>query len=336
MSYTEDDLRATFGALEREAPDVGGTLAGVDRLRRRRTTRRRTAGIAAVAVVTMALAAGSLAVPDLFGTDTREQTGTNRAGDAWRFRLAVDDIPGARVAYHTLDGRDHTAWVLDSVATSRPHTIHVFDKGAFNPAGARAGEPVDVNGKQGFYRSVLPCDCNGFPDVPGVAWEYAPDRWAVVVIGEPAPADARTEVLRIARAVRFDRTTALRVPFRVGYLPAGLQPASGTMYTFDRNTMGAHVSLSGATDGDPGLSIRAAVLPPMDTPVGEPKAQGDELQVQAGVNLGPFSVQVTSGGKGSARFSEEELLKVARSITVAADVQDPTTWIDAQQAIPTR
>jgi hypothetical protein len=360
MTYTEDDLRATFEALEREAPDVAGTLAGLERLRRRHVTRRRAAGIAAVAVVTMALAAGSLAVPDLFGTDTREQVSTKRDADAWRYRFAVDDIPGTRVAYTGLSRGQEAAVVVTGMPARLVATILVFRRDvqgdAFDPAEARTGERVDIGGRPGYYRPDLPTGSMP-PPKPGLAWEYAPGSWAVVTSAAPATPNAKAELLRIAEAVRFDRAAPFRVPFRVGHLPArfGVEPRSGQLGSLgSRQPEGQTTPNWWPTDGtrmvgvdlsEPGsngrwLSIELQSTSPTSGLV-EPTDVGDtrnlaKVSATVSVTLGPLKVFVRSGGMDQPGFSEQELLEVARSITVAADWNDPATWIDAQEAIPTR
>jgi hypothetical protein len=61
----------------------------------------------------------------------------------------------------------------------------------------------------------------------------------------------------------------------------------------------------------------------------------DELETSDGpyvaTNLGQFGLRLT--GKG---FSGDELKKIARSITPAADLYDTSTWFEAEKALPLR
>ena len=47
--------------------------------------------------------------------------------------------------------------------------------------------------------------------------------------------------------------------------------------------------------------------------------------------LGEVGVQLSGRG-----FSVDELKKIARSATPAADMHDPATWFDADEALPLR
>jgi hypothetical protein len=317
--YTEEDLRATLGALEREAPDEGSVLAGLARARRRRTVRRRTAGVIAAAMATAVVVAGAIVVPQLVG-QTDQVVAANPHFERWRYPFAVD-LPGYQVYY-----RSAASAQISSADRAYQYELHIFTKDQYDPA---TGEPVAVRGKHGFYRA----DMYGKASMPGVAWEYAPDSWAELVnVSGMAPADAREAVLRMADAVRFDRTTPLRVPFRVGYLPAGLQavaPARGP----DVNLVGtgATVHMAGKAGS---LTISAghfmAALSPEPVVTGEPisviSQTGDPV---VAIVFGQLKAVLTGTG-----FSADELMRIARSITPAADVTDATTWFDADKAIP--
>ena len=51
-------------------------------------------------------------------------------------------------------------------------------------------------------------------------------------------------------------------------------------------------------------------------------------------DVGPFDVNLQSGNPARPQLSMDELTRVARSITVADDIDDPRTWIPFDQAIP--
>lgn len=352
--HTEDDLRATLGALEYEAPDPIGTLAGLDRLRRRRTTRRRATAVVAVAAVTLTLAGVSLAARDLVGHTSSvgpTQPANRPAGTPLEFRFAVDDVPGFRTFYQIADPKlGQHAKVFPVGDTEHPFQLGVFDAGAYDPTAARAGQPIEVRGKPGFYRPDMPCHCSGESPVSGLAWEYAPNTWALIqyVADGQAPADLRQNMIRIASAVRFDKTTPLRVPFRVGWLPDGLRLESGDTFTWDPPRAGAHLGFAASTPEAPGLSIGVfSIGTPSELPVGEPTVRPDHPGgTTVSVNLGPFEVSLTShvpGKKGEPGplvgqerpgIPVEVLKKVARSITAAGNLHDVSTWLPAADAIP--
>ncbi len=81
-------------------------------------------------------------------------------------------------------------------------------------------EPVTVNGIPGTYEEIA----QGGGHAAILAWEYAPDSWAAVSAGwidRVLPSDLRSKMLTAAEAVR-PGGEALRVPVRVGTLPASL------------------------------------------------------------------------------------------------------------------
>jgi hypothetical protein len=83
-------------------------------------------------------------------------------------------------------------------------------------------EPVTVNGVPGTYIERI-AQGGGF-HAAILAWEYAPDSWAAVSAGwieSALPSDLRSKMLTAAEAVS-PGGEALRVPVRVGTLPASL------------------------------------------------------------------------------------------------------------------
>jgi hypothetical protein len=338
--YTEEDLRDTFRALEREAPDVTGVLAALARARRRRTVRRRAVGVLAAASVAVVVAGGAALVGDLTGPSGPRPAMPPAALhlNALEYPFAVDESTGLEVDYR--DARFVGASTAD-VGTGGtgpvryPYRLDVLQTGRYVPPRGQAGEPVQVNGMRGFY---FPDFTYGYPEnrsegVPGVAWEYAQDSWATVRYQPEAPrsvppADVRETMLRIASAVRFDRTTPLRLPFRIGYLPAGLQPPEGFPADMGAgpNNINAGFSLTSPAGWLSFYLVAPVGGPP---PVGEPTVQHTSYDtVKVVANLGQFTVQVEGGG-----YPPDEVKRVAQSIT-PADLHDESTWIDAEQALP--
>jgi hypothetical protein len=335
--HTEEDLRAVFGALELEAPEPGGILAGFDRFRQRRTIRRRTVRMAAVAAATMALAAGSLTLPDLF----KQAQPSDPAGHAWEFPFAMDEIPGFRANIYQLAPKHQLVKVSPVTDEWQEYIIEVFAAGEYDPAGVRAGQPITVRGKPGFYRADLPCHCSdpitgepvdGRAPVPVAiaAWEYAPNAWATVFsppISDPSGVpitNPEESVLRVAQAVRFDRTTPLRLPFRVGELPDHLRPARGTMIVSGKGAPSARVILEPTVPDRPDLAITAQ------------RADQRLAPTPREITIGQMWITVSSGGAGRPGFLTGELDRVTRSITAAGDIDDPSTWTDAADTIATR
>jgi hypothetical protein len=83
-------------------------------------------------------------------------------------------------------------------------------------------ETLTVNGVRGTYIEAITRGGGGHAAI--LAWEYAPNSWAAVSspwIESMLPSDLRSKMLTAAEAVR-PGGEALRVPVRVGTLPASL------------------------------------------------------------------------------------------------------------------
>lgn len=346
--YTEEDLRATLDALESEAPDTAGVLAALSLARRRRTVRRRVVGVVATAVVAAVVAGGSMLVGNL-ATPSGLDTGTPPATrNPLRYPFAVDESTDLRVSYGAsrfagaatarISGTGQISGTGPVLAYEYPYPylLEVIEAGRWAPAEGQLGEPVQVNGMTGFYRADFQYKYNeeGTTGVPGVTWEYAPDSWAVLRYQptEPTdvpPADVRESLLRIAAAVRFDRTTPVRLPFQVGYLPAGLRPAEDFPADFSAG-MDKEIAMVTLVGGADELNIRLVKIGDPASALGVVNVyEMNENHKFVTVNLGQFGLLLSGQG-----FSADEVKKVAESITPATDLEDPHTWFDADKALP--
>jgi len=294
-------------------------------------------GLAAAAVVVAVVAGGSALVGDLADpSGTRPATQpTARPFNPLEYPFAVDESTGLEVDYQYafFVGASTAVIGTDEDGSDRyPYQLDVFPTGGYVRPSGQAGEPVRVNDMTGFYSSALTNPEDRSPGVPGVAWEYAPDSWAMVRYqpygpGLAQPADVRETVLRIAAAVRFDQTTPLLLPFQVGYLPAGLHPSEDFPADMSSGPNGIYAGF--ILKNGPGWLDFSFVDPESPPPVGEPSVQDTGFDtVKVVVNLGQFSVEVE--GKG---YSADELKRIALSIT-PADPHDESTWIDAKKALP--
>jgi hypothetical protein len=345
--YTEEDLRVTLGALEHEAPDAVGVLAALARARRQRTVRRRLVGVVAAGAVAAAVAGGSVLVGDLAaprGLDTAAPPATRHL-DPFRYPFAVDESSGFQAVYRAARFAGGASAEIGLPGTDAggqyPYWLEVLETGRYTPPAGQVAEPVRLNGMAGFYRPDFQYEYGeeNTAGVPGVAWEYAPDAWAVLRYRptEPEltpPADVRETLLRMAEAVRFDRTTPVRLPFRVGELPAGLHPAED--FPADMHAGPNHLSALVRLEGAAGwLHILLADMGEGDPGPGDVDVDADTDAVPddvtfVKVNLGQFSLVVSGEG-----FSADEMRRIAVSIT-PADLYDADTWIDARTALPLR
>ncbi|MET0136621.1 MAG: hypothetical protein ABW215_23780, partial [Kibdelosporangium sp.] len=212
--FTEEDLRATLGALEQDAPDPVSTVEGMHRRRASRTKRRRTVGIAA-ALATVTLTAATFFLPSMVDRQPAAVSGR----DLLQFSFTVDRIPGTQVLYRNRSKEQQRATVYTD--NSLGFVIVVYAPGEYEDvAAAEDGKPIEINGKDGYYRTDMPCpSCTDHAKTYGVVWEYAPDAWASVQNVSSVGAsilDGTSEVTRIAEGLRFDRSTPVRLPFRLG------------------------------------------------------------------------------------------------------------------------
>jgi hypothetical protein len=203
-------------------------------------------------------------------------------------------------------------------------------------------EPVTVNGVPGTYIEV-----GGQIVKPGrfhsaiLAWEYAPGSWAAVSSGwieSVLPSDLRSKMLTAAEAVR-PGGEALRVPVRVGTMPASLPSLKTARYVW----------LSGwGGDWQWWLSL------------------DDAIQIHATAGTGSVVCEASDGSYHKASFTYrghsgclvdgeqiglslddahvfidfvdaepkppiDDLKQVLADLTVASE--DPTTWFDLRTAL---
>jgi hypothetical protein len=369
---TEDDLRQALLDLEPANPHIPDLLDRVEaaaaRRRRRRATTAALATVVAVggvgAVTPLALRHADRASDPTATASTPRPSGTTPAPtvpppttpNGWlRFVASSDPVSGYVVSWYAVVPGGQTA-VVDERADSPKDLgdIRVYAAGRYDPAAASAGVPLQVRGHQGYFATLIDPDTtdkaggNGHAK-PAVVWEYAPDSWAVVQ-GDWTPAAARTEELRIANAVRFDRPQRFAVPYRAGFVPAGLvvgggdiTPQPGGWYsTVLFTTAGTELATTVTASINPPLSIDvhrknegdAAGLAP--TPRAG-QVHGHPAYAENGwliVDYGSYVVSVQAGYGYERTYPLPVLRKVAEDLTFAPDVNNPTTWYDGATAFP--
>ncbi|MGK5738568.1 hypothetical protein [Micromonospora sp. URMC 103] len=189
------------------------------------------------------------------------------------------------------------------------------------------------------------------------AWEYAPGAWAVAeTFAEPTDVSA-ADLHGLVDGLRPSVPLPARVPFTVGYLPAGYHAAELGQHTFsglngiasagDGNYGGAIFAspalpstglvepYGGAEGADPAGSFTIFVLPNDKSnqalkdgakPPAEPRCGNGFCN--AWTADGKTTIQVASGG----RLSEAEMTRILKGITLA-DVTDDSTWPKAATAL---
>lgn len=217
---------------------------------------------------------------------------------------------------------------------------------------APEGEAVTVNGAPG----VLVTGDTGVPGLPddasgeGVFWQIAPGTWLNALdLGDRADNGARIPELslRLAEAVRVERSAPMRVPYQLATLPSGLAVVGGRMHaTAPRDDTEPVSFRSSVTLRDvDGLTAQidarpANAFPELDalpdSPIGEPVVRARD----AVVRFESFAVVVGRGddeqpAPGVPVARPELLGEIASAIGQASDdLTNPATWLEPWVALP--
>lgn len=359
---SEDDIREALEALADTAPDADDVLA---RVRARERRERRTAfhtpvlvGISAVAT-----AAAAFAVPlaiDPPGVDapvagaSTPTSSPARVNPRWQRYFTFSLPPGYQLESQLITP-------LYQIATVRAPSaiwceVMVYEWNAFDakrvPAKRTAVRLYDVTGYAAAFndpRSSLP------GSRPRIAWEYSLEMWATAAcMGKPTD-QVRAAERVVAKAVRHTGQS-LPMPFRIGYLPAGVSVYSAgsvdtaaavrTMTalsgpTVDLSTASKVVTTQTAsgtvvTKGIPNLVIefrKGNSVPPGARFISVAGRPAWMTKYGLLVHLDGHEVRIASVA-GPAGTSSEELIQIAEGMEFAPDLADESTWFDGTVAIP--
>jgi hypothetical protein len=108
--------------------------------------------------------------------------------------------------------------------------LKAYAPGQYDPSGAQAGKPADVDGDGGFFRAAGEerTKPDAFPDGyqdATLTWQYADDAWAIVR-GLTTITYDFDRMLELARAVRPTERTPVRYPLSLANAPARMPLAS--------------------------------------------------------------------------------------------------------------
>jgi hypothetical protein len=334
---TVADVREAFAAFADCAPtEVQVILAEPNT--RPRSWRPVAAVCVAVAAVVAVVAALAVAL-----APSRHAASAGSPAVPMPLRLGFSvDAPGYRIDLISVTANYQDA-VVSGPTRDKGGTMRMYSPGVFKPGNVTGGTSVDVNGHHGYFAQLRNPEPGLLPGSKVVAWPYAADSWALVLVPEPA-ADG-SDALAIARGVRFGGSTPLTVPFRLGYLPAGLVTRSVTESRSPVNegsiafgtegpsaTLTVTVNRQGIEDMIPHCSSHDAAPVTVRGYRGcfrdaDGVGGGDRLQLQ--VPGGWLTLQVDR----SRVFSHAVLRRIAASATLAT-LDQPTTWFDADTALP--
>jgi len=367
MSY---DLRDVLEIAKEGAPPQRNGVDDIVAAGRRLERRRRTAWLTGTAAVVALVAAGAVTVPVFVGGDgggatTGQQAAAPQNDGPVTFPVpasAFDTTVGASTvgAYRITaplkvndkaqqsnvyrDGA-RKATVQDTDGTVRTYdaavgTVTVYRPGAFDPKDYAGGSAVTVRTRPGLLADVDTSVSVGRPGekpesttqkFPSLAWQYADGAWATIVVNETFGRDTpREDLIRIASGVAPTASTPVRVPFRLGYRPAGwtlLDAGLGGEGGFEE-TRGSLRFLAAPTQ-DPEGGVRVTVyqgIAKYHAPGKRTSCDGPPASIcDRDLGNGWF-VEVVDG---YGTMSETELRKVADGVVAAPSFDDRTGWTAA-------
>jgi hypothetical protein len=222
---------------------------------------------------------------------------------------------------------------------------------------------VTVNGRRGYYSAAgdpfAPAPARsgdldevtpGFPPLPAgihaVVWEYATGRWAEIVLETGTP--NRSQLLRVARAVRFTAPQPARSALRLRSRPAGLQLVSvdGAASDTPWKTRGMQVRTMltyWSPDGRRGVYVQLSTEV-LRASGGQPvevdgrrgywhvRRGAGTSQTELALDAGPAGTLHVVGARG--HWTKKQLAAIARTITVTGHPNEPAQWFDARAALP--
>jgi hypothetical protein len=250
------------------------------------------------------------------------------------------------------------------VTTRYAGSLTVYQPRMFDPARFRTGTRLTVHGREAFQAKlqrqplgtwdggveVFTTPGKAKPKtftVDALAWQYAPDAWAVLEGELSGDANGFPVADQLKVAERFAVTSGdlvrARLPFRTGHLPAGftLQSVSGQSMNAEHRGMTTFVyatprpssaRLTGTRDLVPDRAVTSVVVsilwvdrPPADAAKRTSRCNPGQHWCMRTLPGGKFWVAVEDP---SRTLPDQELLKVADGLTFAT-IEDNTTWFPA-------
>lgn len=197
-------------------------------------------------------------------------------------------------------------------------------------------QAVTVNGVDGTY--VAATRPNSWS--AHLVWEYAPDSWAAVYArGDMTPpSDLQRKLLTAAEAVRSGGGTTVRIPVRIGTVPASLQSLRAAHGVSVQNDGRWFMWLSLTDDislwatSDTAMDCEGSDGSPGETFTyrGHPGCLVDGERI--GLRLGSANAFMDYGAAGmDARPSTNDMKRVLADLAVASS--DPATWFDLRTGL---
>jgi hypothetical protein len=305
---------------------------------------------------TSAGAGGTSATP---GTSTRPAprptTLPPPLGQQLRFTATLGPVPGYNT---TTDGvilaRFERFTVL--LAPNRMHgrpagTVTVYHPGAYDARHVLHGQRVTLLGRPAYYTFTSePLESvPGGPAIPApppkptLAWQTSDGRWIVIrgwedQLAKSLHLDPLNEERRTAAAVDTSASEPMRLPFRISYLPRGLTCVYAANSTTRPHLIGPPLwaELDLGCPGKPDIRIQFGAPWGNTYSRANLRVNGHPAVLSGGLRAYPadaLQLMIDLGKKHfltlGGEYPEAELVKIAKSITLAPDLDHPSKWFDA-------
>lgn len=338
---TESDLRAV---LTDEARDVSEPDEVLTRLRMGPPTKRRWIAPVAAAAAVAAVVATALALVHT-RPDAKPAPAHPLPGNVLRFTTAVGPVAGYDTTHRMIVAYGEVTDVQLLDAAHRPQFVAwqvvAYNPGAYDPRTVMGGQRTTVQGRPAYFRD-LPTRSLLWPTL---AWQANDGRWISVRGLIPSTKswhpDPLTEERRIAAAFRLTAPHALRLPFRAGPLPTGL--ALALAQSPIRPTHSGEMGFAPVGRPANGALVIAVAVPDPDYLIDfNTTVDGHPARIQKGVSWAPgypfvdpmpsppSTELVLDLGRAhltvTGTYPVAELAKIAKSVQVASNVSDPSTW----------
>jgi hypothetical protein len=375
MNRSEDDLRAALAATEQRAHQPGDLLDRVVVGARRRHRARLAGGLVAAVLAVGLIGAGvPVALARLRPAPTRPATPAGQpcpaSADGPAGWSAAVTLGGGSAHWDTIQGGQQVlvAWLHGD--SGQLVTIRLYDPGKLPAATATeltAGQRTAVHGHPAYLGWIHDPD-NAVPNyqIQTISWQCPGGRWVLVegrarMTGTPDQGSVQagptsgpvsdSQLVAAAAAVRVSDSTGVLLPFRFGYLPAGLALWSNRTIR-DAGLGPSQVDLTmnraGSTTLSGGLTVdaRAGTVgsnyggesDPL-APVGQPSTSVDGHDVWILTNQQPtvYLIQYPdyvlrlSGNPlayqdGRTDMSQAAMVRILKAITPVTSWKDQRTW----------
>jgi hypothetical protein len=303
-----------------------------------RPPRRRPMLIAVTAAAVVAVVAAAAALLQT-GSAQRPGGGTEVPSPSRSLPFAVKPSSGFVVVGTSMVARRGLTYYVE---VYRPH-----DRTYVNIAHSHR---VTVAGHRAYYGCVTsdpPRNWRNCPNGP-LAWHYRPNAWVLVTAN--GNKGSLPDLLRVARALTFDKRTPLRSPISLARAPEGTHLVSCAVVYPTRNaTLRARLGpwmVHAAYAEENGNWIELSVFPFAIKPRKNadrrevtvnghpgywyPNIQTLDLQIAVDVQL----IVVESNDQDGSTLTQQAALTIAANITLAAHPTRRATWFPLAGALP--